>query len=150
MLVDPILAEFDPGSMSAFLTSVIGKGREPKRLDKGVWQWPHWNPDIDLGVRPLIDAEFDYDAPVSTYGVCDSPEQLLARYDFEADPRTLFISMVEIRRENEPPDGGWRYHKWGDYIGTQNPQQEYLYDDKHIERVWTYHVYELVEGQYEP
>lgn len=73
-----------------------------------------------------------------TYGVCDNYQQLLDMYDFENDPRLLFISMVEIRREFQPERDGWRYHKWGLYIGTQNPQCEYIY-------VWTFHIYEMKE-----
>lgn len=150
MLFDPIFNLHNVDPMAELIGQVIGKGVSPKRLFKGVWQWGHWNPQFDLGVRRLKDAEFPYESLVQTYGVCDSPVQLLAAYDFENDPRPLFISMVEIRREDQESSGGWRYHKWGDYIGSQNPQSEYLYDDKHIEAVWTYHVYELVEGQYVP
>jgi hypothetical protein len=55
---------------------------------------------------------------------------------------------MKDRRRWPWPKSGWRYHKWGDYIGSQNPQSEYLYDDTHIDAVWTFHIYELVEGQY--
>jgi hypothetical protein len=39
--------------------------------------------------------------------------------------------------------GGWRWHKWGPYIGTQEPKCEYIHDEPEIEEVFTYHVYEL-------
>lgn len=32
---------------------------------------------------------------------------------------------------------------WGAYIGNQNPQHEYIYDDKHIDKVYCYHIYEI-------
>jgi hypothetical protein len=36
----------------------------------------------------------------------------------------------------------WRWHKWGEYIGTKNPQHEYLYDeDESIQEVFCYHIY---------
>ncbi|AFU86705.1 hypothetical protein D869_gp209 [Caulobacter phage CcrRogue] len=85
--------------------------------------------------------------PIDSYGVCDGPEQLLALIpDLIDDPDTnYFISMVEVRREHQPDRGGWRYHKWGPYIGEQKPEHEYLYHDTHIESVWTFHIYEVVK-----
>lgn len=80
---------------------------------------------------------------LSAYGVCDSPEQLLSLYDFEADTRSFFISFVEIRKDNQPSDGGWRWHKWGPYVGKQKPMCEYIYDEPDIKNVFTYHIYEL-------
>lgn len=81
---------------------------------------------------------------LSEYGVCDNWEQITARWPhLVADPEAYFISMVEIRREHQSPDGGWRWHKWGEYIGTQKPEHEYLYDEKHIDVVYTYHIYRL-------
>lgn len=81
---------------------------------------------------------------IGCYGVVDTPEQLLTFYDFEKDERKLVISFVKIEREAQSSTGGWRYHKWGNYIGNQDPQHEYLYDDKHIDRVYTYHIYEVL------
>lgn len=79
------------------------------------------------------------------YGVCDSPEQLLEHLPHLAeDPEAYMVAMVEIRRDRQSDRGGWRWHKWGPYIGTQNPQHEYLYDEKHIDSVFTYHVYRVV------
>jgi hypothetical protein len=80
---------------------------------------------------------------LGSYGVVDDYQQLLDIYDFDKDPRRLCITMVEIRREDEPERDGWRYHKWGEYYGTQNPQCEYIYDDKHIERVFTFSIYQV-------
>lgn len=80
----------------------------------------------------------------SGYGVCDYPEQVLERYPHYADddvPRAL--TFVEVRREHEPASGGWRYHKWGTYIGKQRPVHEYLYHDTHIDPVWTFSVHKV-------
>jgi hypothetical protein len=83
---------------------------------------------------------------LNSYGVVDTPEQLIELFPFLKDSlRKFCISFVEIRREHQSSEGGWRYHKWGSYYGKQNPQQEYLYDDKHIERVYTFHIYELTD-----
>lgn len=80
----------------------------------------------------------------SEYGVCDSVEQFLAMTPHLADdPEAYFVAMVELRREHQSESGGWRWHKWGPYIGTQKREHEYLYDEKHIDVVYTFHVYRL-------
>lgn len=78
-------------------------------------------------------------------GVCDNYEQILDRYkDMLSDPNKQYvIGLCTVERKNQPSEGGWRWHKWGDYIGTQNPQHEYLYDDTHIDRVYYFHIYEI-------
>jgi hypothetical protein len=75
------------------------------------------------------------------YGVADNWEQVLQiKTWFTKIKKYKFIlTFSKMRRENQEESGGWRYHKWGEYIGTQNPQHEYLYDDKHIDEVIIYH-----------
>lgn len=77
------------------------------------------------------------------YGVCDSLDQLLSAYRFDEDPLLYCISLCEVRREHEPDSGGWRWHKWGEYIGTQKPTSEYMAHEPVIESVWCYHIYQL-------
>lgn len=153
---------------------MINGGVRTKRLQRGVYLCGHWNFDREVA-EPLVqfwkrneppfmlelpqtlhkkwpvrphDNSWEQVDSLSEYGVCDSPEQLLSLYDFDADPRKLVISMVEVRREHQPPEGGWRWHKWGSYIGEQNPEHEYLYYDKHIDRVFTFHIYEIGEDSH--
>ena len=35
---------------------------------------------------------------------------------------------------------GWRWHKWGEYIGKHTPQYEYLSDEKGIDYVLTWDI----------
>lgn len=37
--------------------------------------------------------------------------------------------------------GGWRWEKWGPYIGTQRSVADYLHDEPDIDYVYTFHVY---------
>lgn len=82
----------------------------------------------------------------SFYGVCDDYKQVLKNYKdlVEDKSRNYVIGLSTVTRESQPSEGGWRWHKWGNYIGTQNPQHEYLYDDKHIDKVYCYYIYEIV------
>jgi hypothetical protein len=84
-----------------------------------------------------------YEPSLGSYGVVDTPEQLLELYDFDADPRRFFICFTPVRKKNESSSGGWRWHKWGEYLGIQSPCCEYIYDEPVIEEVWIYHIYQL-------
>ena len=95
---------------------------------------------------------FIYDNPANfmrnesvAYGVCDDYKQVLEHYkDLLNDlDKNYVIGLSSVKRSDEPETGGWRWHKWGPYIGTQNPQHEYLYDDTHIDVVYCYHIYEI-------
>ena len=79
------------------------------------------------------------------YGVCDDYTQILERYsDILNNPnKNYVIGLSTVERKNQESYGGWRWHKWGEYIGTQNPQHEYLYDDTHIDKVYCFHIYEI-------
>lgn len=78
------------------------------------------------------------------YGLCDSPEQLLAVYPhFADDDVKRVITFSGILREDQPSSGGFRYHKNGTYVGRQKPRNEYLYDDKHIDMICSFHVYRI-------
>jgi len=57
------------------------------------------------------------------YGVCDSPEQLASKY-----PKyDGIVWMTVVRREEQCEQGGWRWRKWGEYVGNHTIDQvEYL------------------------
>ena len=116
-----------------------------KILERGVYQIGHFNFDIMAAGELENYPEFEMH---NSYGVCDSYRQILDQYPELQDPeREFVISVTEIRKEYEPSEGGWRWHKWGAYIGEQNPTHEYLYDEADIESVYCYHIYERTENQ---
>jgi len=101
-------------------------------------------PDTPTDDRIELFNSIDWDKKVQDYGVCDNWQQILEQWpEIESDPRSFIISLAEMRREDQPASGGWRWHKWGTYIGTQKPEHEYLYDDKHIDSVFCFHIYEV-------
>ena len=79
------------------------------------------------------------------YGVCDDYAQILEKYNnlLNNPNKNYVIGLSVVKREEQPSYGGWRWHKWGEYIGTQNPEHEYLYDDTHIDKVYCFHIYEI-------
>lgn len=71
------------------------------------------------------------------YGVCDSPEQFLAKFR----SWNGYVWMKEIKRKDQPPNGGWRWHKWGEYVGVHSKlvrETEYLYDAKTIDSQYVF------------
>ena len=79
------------------------------------------------------------------YGVCDNYQQIKKEHkDLIEEPNKKYVViMTTVEREKQPCEGGWRWHKWGAYIGNQNPQHEYIYDDEHIDKVYCYSIYEI-------
>lgn len=115
----------------------------------GVIEIGHWNPGMmGFQIRDAWDGPEDLFARTGlySYGVADSPEQFLAKHGehIEALGRDLCVFMVHVRKSTQPSDGGWRWHKWGPYVGTGEPTMEYLYDEPGFEDgVWTYSVHEV-------
>jgi hypothetical protein len=96
----------------------------------------------------------NYDSPIYwwNYGVADNASQVLDYYDYlyerhsdYMNNRKFVILMTPIFREDQPEDGGWRWHKWGQYIGDFEPQCEYLYDEQGIDYVWVFNILEVEE-----
>ena len=134
----------------------------PKELTVGVWQVANWNPEYTFNGIPKRSYDYDeylkesnrlqefYEAigkeypGMAEYGICDNYQQILDKWPhLEIDTKKYFITLVQMNREDQPDDGGWRWHKWGEYIGIQNPQHEYLFYEEHIDTVYTYHIYTI-------
>ena len=71
---------------------------------------------------------------VEQYGVADSIEQIKKFYKKQIKSKTekIVIALTPVcqDKENKGKGGGWRWHKWGRYIGNLNPQCEYLDDEE--------------------
>lgn len=59
----------------------------------------------------------------------------------------IFFTKIEQDLENKGKGGGWRWHKWGTYIGNHNIQYEYLDDadlsDINQDYILCFHIYEF-------
>lgn len=147
MLVDVNFRK--PAPHMGLILGVIGGGGPliPERLDEGMYLCGHWSID-QLGVP--IRERWREDKPeyldFDDHGVCDTPQQAVDKLRLKDRPERFFVSFVRLRRADQPREGGWRWHKWGPYIGEREPQCEYLHDEPEIEEVYTFHVYELREA----
>lgn len=126
MAVDPILA-------------LVSGGRGSRRIECGCYLIGHFGGSHFMrGYDQYPELE-----SVESFGVCDSWEQLKEKCKELHDPdRRFVVTLTEIRREDEPDEGGWRWHKWGPYIGNHKIECEYLKDEVGIESVCVYHIYE--------
>lgn len=77
--------------------------------------------------------------------VDDSPEAVIERLKpvLQEAEGIYAVTITEVRKADEPIRGGWRWHKWGPYLGKHEPQCEYLYDEPEIDSIVTAHIYEV-------
>ncbi|MDE1407026.1 hypothetical protein [Bacillus licheniformis] len=128
------------------------KTRNKNRLTKGVYQlrgWDQFNFDNclrDKGIDFYDDPEYfrikDADGIYRpTFGVCDHFQQVLDLHPvITHSPDRYVIGVTKVRKKNQPRKYGWRWHKWGEYIGNHTPDHEYLYDEKEIEEIFVYQI----------
>lgn len=130
------------------ILSMIGQGGDNVAVQEGIYMCPSFSFGNQIAGKKNDYPEFDDNYEYSPYGVCDNVEQVLERYkQWLNDPgRKFCISFTKVTKAEQPDQLGWRWHKWGEYIGTKNPQHEYLYDeDDSIQEVYCYHIYELLD-----
>lgn len=139
MLIDEPQAEVQDFVLS-LIASVNGNNPETKRIQEGVYLIGHF------GSSNFLEGYEEYPeikGGVGPYGVCDSPEQLLEKCPFLLkSSRKFVVTLTPVEKATQSESGGWRWHKWGTYIGDQKPQCEYLYDEPVIEKVYVFHIYE--------
>lgn len=87
---------------------------------------------------------------INSYGVIDTPKQFQEKFGklLEDDARQFAVFFTHIAQdsENKGYGGGWRWHKWGEYLGDGKPQCEYLDDeDDFVDGVYVFHIY-IVDG----
>ena len=119
-----------------------------KRVYRGIYL-AHLNFHLDL--RGLVADQWP-DFPVTStfcgYGVVDHWTQLPLQ-DLMKDPRPLMVYLTRVRADEQPPNGGWRWHKWGPYLGVHEVSQEYLFDTPGVSEVWCFQAMELKASGYQ-
>jgi len=164
MLVDP--KSITPQRDLSVILRVIGKGNDPtpKRLRRGAYLITHFSFNHCLGRTvafpdeardgdwleyPEINPQDDlFGGEYAEYGVCDSPDQFFEHEVgkfIEQSELKYVVSFSRISKRSQPSEGGWRWHKWGPYIGKKEPQYEYIYDEgPEIEEVYVFHIYQCL------
>ena len=111
--------------------------------------------DVDKGIHNIpFDQKYNVFKPThhkAQYGVCDSIDQLKDYFkeEIEEVDRKFIITATPVfqDKKNKGKGGGWRWHKWGTYIGNLNPQCEYLDDEdfgEDFKYIICFHLYEII------
>ena len=158
MLVDP---EFNKDK-SAWMAHALSE-EQYRKISTGLFETAHHNFDclISKSGGNLQDEDewtdhIDWNLPmrerfdqlnqqiVPFYGVCDSVEQFLKKFGsvIEESSDQYCVSFSKIVKNIPAVQGGWRWHKWGEYVGEKDPQHEYLdHEDDSIMEVYCFAVY---------
>ena len=110
--------------------------------------------DVDTHIHNMsYNNTYDVFAPTyhkAQYGVADSIDQIKEYFKEEIEDLTtkyiITCTPVFQDKENKGKGGGWRWHKWGEYIGKLNPQYEYLDDEDFgddFKYVICFHLYKI-------
>lgn len=120
-------------------------------ISKGVYQYYDCNTgflleNLDI---PYVENVYFFERNnkhFSAYGVCDNFEQIIEKNKWlENDKKNKYVIILwKVSKDTQPKDGGWRWHKWGEYIGTQESQCDYIADEPNIDFVYCYHIYKLL------
>lgn len=77
-----------------------------------------------------------------SYGLCDNASQVIQYYKkMKAEGRfhgNHIITLVVMGKGT-----GWRWHKWGAYIGNFDPSYEYFDDEEGIEAVYAFQIHRV-------
>ena len=94
----------------------------------------------------------NYDSTIywESYGVADNASQVLDYYDSlcreysdYVKGKEFIIILTPIFKDSQPSNGGWRWCKWGQYIGKFESRCEYLYDEVGIDFVYCFKIIEV-------
>lgn len=151
MLVD---VRFDMDETVVAVLLAIGNNISPQKVSKGIyinaghnmsnfldetWQRDYSREAINEKIKLLMSGE----EVLPEYGVCDSVEQFIELFHekLESDKQNEYVvGLTCVRKDEQSPEGGWRWHKWGEYFGKHKSKCEYLYDEVGIDEVWCFSI----------
>jgi len=130
--------------VQALIISMIGNGMKDQEIEPGLIEIGHFSPDNTYRIVKSWNEAYD-GYQFNTYGVADSKEQALEYAKSHVqDLQEAFCGFVtHIAKDisNKGVGGGWRWCKWGEYIGTGSPQCEYLDDENGFDNgVWVFTI----------
>lgn len=82
-----------------------------------------------------------------TYGVADNLEQIVQLYEENRDGYfrgNHVILCHKVIKNPDAPCSGWRWRKWGEYIGIHTPKCEYLNDEPVIKEVICFSILQVI------
>lgn len=132
------------------LAEITGGRRDPLRVYRGIYEahinFEHEIENLLVDRWPAFEdlsTKYDDEQWFNSYGVVDHWTQLPLKL-LDKDPRPLLVYLARHRREDQP-EYGWRWHKWGPYLGVHEgaTDYEYLRDALDVVEVFSYCIVEL-------
>lgn len=132
-------------SFGSFVARLLTSNQgEIEELRPGVYLVPFHPPHP--WPTPQYEQFPDLPEGLDSYGVCDSLENYMEKQGqaLDALDKNFLVILTPVYRNPEGKGSreGWRWHKWGPYIGSHEIQHEYLDDEDGIDVVYCFHVYE--------
>lgn len=152
--LDDLIAPYESVLADSECQKIISDVKDNLTDFKGVYMCSQLEHYIDYLNEKITDNDNFYFVNKyhrSCYGVADNASQVIEHFkamesEMGIDFGKCVICLRPIRKNQQPSDGGWRWHKWGEYIGVKKPQCEYIYDeDDSIKFVWCFHLYSITE-----
>jgi hypothetical protein len=144
MLVNVTLQDDGLDPIYKMISEGMGNTNEITLLETGVYETGHFS--FEYLFEEECETWFNLDDSYDNHGVCDNYQQILDKFPVLVESKVKYcICITPIEKKKQSSWGGWRWHKWGAYIGNMEPTCEYLFDEPIIEKVYVYTVYKLVE-----
>lgn len=131
--------------------------------------WGNLNPENLIDHASAYETYKHWPASSLAYGVSDNATQVFTHlqqaletyltkdssYPFFIRGKRLYKFLVTnpnaiymlgchpVFNHHDDASGGWRWHKWGPYLGKHTPQCQYLNEEKNIDYVLLWHLYPL-------
>jgi len=130
----PLVFNDAPGLVLSWLFGLSQCDVEEEIVDR--YQWKHEFPGIaDRLLKRPRKAGIVYGSgsniSIHAYGMCDNSEQIMN-------------ILGKVFREHEPERDGFRFEKWGPYVGTRKLTRDYLYQCTDIEYICVWHIYQII------
>lgn len=125
------------------------RSRNKNRLSKGVYElrgfnkfnFDHYLEDCGVNFYSIFE---DNDDEYECFGVCDNFNQIIDQFpDLLNSTSKYVIGLSKVKRAEQRSVGGWRWCKWGEYIGNKEITAEYLYDEENIDQVYCFKIYRI-------
>ena len=133
--------------ISMIVAGAEGGWRPPEHKETGIYEITHFNSG-----HQMKDKEINAFKNLTgckqelKHGVVDNIEQVVKA--LEGVNEFVVVFVTKVTKSSQSETGGWRWYRWGPYIGTKNPQFEYLIDEgPDIEEIFVFHIHEVKEFQ---
>lgn len=147
-----------PDEVMAKILAIMSQGQRARQIEPGMIELGHFNASHEWQVSEWHEHDghslftWENENRIPDTCVVDSPAQWKAKfYDQLAADSEIWCAFFTHIEKTPGQTGGWRWHKWGPYVGEGEPTREYLDDEPGFDDgVWVVHVHRVLVPFTEP